>query len=49
MGWTTGIQFPSGAIMGLFSLRHCVQSVSGAYPVGGGGGGLFPEGKAVGT
>jgi len=30
MGWTTGIRFPAGA--GTFSLRHHVQTDSGAHP-----------------
>jgi hypothetical protein len=31
-GRTTGVQFPAGAITGFFSLRHRVQTSSGAQP-----------------
>jgi hypothetical protein len=30
MGWTTGVQFPTGA--GIFSLRHRVHTSSVAHP-----------------
>jgi hypothetical protein len=31
-GWSIGVQFPAGAVMGLFSLRHRVQTGSGEHP-----------------
>jgi hypothetical protein len=38
MGWTTGVWFLVGAMMGFFSLCHHIQTGSGAhltfYPVG---------------
>jgi hypothetical protein len=46
MGWTTGVQFPSGA--GIFSLLYRVQTGSGAhrasFPMGTG---FFSGGKAA--
>jgi hypothetical protein len=32
MGWTAGVQFLTGAVNGIFSLRHRVQTGSGARP-----------------
>jgi hypothetical protein len=51
MGWETAVQFPAGAIIGIFSLRHRFHTGSGAhpasYPVGIEG--IFPGGKAAGA
>jgi len=30
-GLATGVQFPAGAVMGYFSLRHRIQTGSGAH------------------
>jgi len=32
MGWMTGVQFPAGAMMGFFSLHHCIYTGSEAHP-----------------
>jgi len=32
MAWMTRVQFPAGAVKGLFSLCHHVQTGSGAHP-----------------
>jgi hypothetical protein len=49
LGWMTGVQFSARTMMGYFSLRHRVQTGSGAqqasYPAGTGG--LHPRGKAT--
>jgi hypothetical protein len=47
MGWAIGVQFPAGA--GNFSLRHRVQTGSGAHPASYpmGIGGLFLGSKAA--
>jgi hypothetical protein len=37
--WTTGVQFPAGTLKGLPSLRHCVQTNSGAHQAS------YPGGK----
>jgi hypothetical protein len=48
-GWTTGIQFPERGY--IFSLRHRVQTGSGAHPASypKGIGSFFPQSKAAGA
>jgi hypothetical protein len=50
MGWTTGVQFPAGAVMVFFSLRHRIQTGSGAPPtlLSNGYHDSFPGDKAAG-
>jgi len=51
MGWMTRVQFLEGAMMGLFSLCHCIWTGSAAhpafYPVGTRG--SFPRDKVSGA
>jgi len=51
MDWRTGIQFSAGAMMGLFSLCHHIQTGSGAHPTPypGSTGGFLPRGKVAGA
>jgi len=49
MGWTTGVQFPAGAMMMLFFSYHHVQTSPEAHPVAYPMGirGYYPECKAA--
>jgi hypothetical protein len=49
MCWTTGVQFPTGAIKEPFSLLYCFQTGSGAHPASYpmGSGGSFLGGKVA--
>jgi hypothetical protein len=50
-GWTSGVQFPAGAVMGFFSLRHRIHTGSevhpASYPMRTGG--SYPGGKGAGA